>query len=166
MAAGLLKSGVRSSPMRRHHQIGRTGPRRAISEVSARSTGVIELCPPQRGRIRSRRFASNALGKSYQRISESQVKTRPASNKLKVVGCALGGRVLIRSLQFLFGLMVELLVPSIRFCSLLPKFIGAAYNFNPGRPCHFSFLSLLPDGRAGGDLHDLYAFFGRWVTQL
>ena len=87
-------------------------------------------------------------------------------NKLKVVGRALGGRFLNRSLQFLFGLMVEFLVPSFRFSSLLPKFISAAHNFNSSGPCHSSFLSLLRDGVARSNLHNLYASYGRWAMQL
>jgi hypothetical protein len=87
-------------------------------------------------------------------------------NKLKVVERVLGGRFLNRSLQFLFGLMVEFLVPSFRFSSLLPKFISAAYNFNSGGPCHSSFLSLLRDGVARNNLHNLYASYGRWAMQL
>jgi hypothetical protein len=111
-------------------------------------------------------FASNALGKSYQRLSESQVKTQPVGNKLKVLGRTLGGRFLIRSLQFLFGLMVELLVPPIRFSSLLPKFMGAAYNFDPGGPSHSSFLFPAPRSSSAGYLHDLYASYGRWAMQF
>jgi hypothetical protein len=62
--------------------------------------------------------------------------------------------------SFLFGLMVEFLVPSFRF------FISAAHNFNSGGPCHSSFLSLLRDGVARSNPHNLYASYGRWAMQL
>jgi hypothetical protein len=48
--------------------------------------------------------------------------------------------------QFPFSLMIELLIPTLRFSSLLPKFIRAA---NSGGLFHCDFISLNPRGRPG-----------------
>jgi hypothetical protein len=117
------------------------------------------------GPIRSRRFRIAPWDNRTNGLASRKLKLS-RWNKLKVVGRALGGRFLNRSLQFLFGLMVEFLVPSFRFSSLLPKFISAAHNFNSGGPCHSSFLSLLRDGVARSNLHNLYASYGGWAMQL
>jgi hypothetical protein len=47
-------------------------------------------------------------------------------------------------LQFPLSLMIELLIPALRFSSFLPKFIRAANNLHSGGLFHCDFLLLNP----------------------
>ena len=160
---------VGSIPSVRYTEAQTRRPRRFTPSARAAFLCADEKPRPMgikgRGQSGIRRFRIAPWGNRINGLASRKLKLS-RWNKLKVVGRALGGRFLNRSLQFLFGLMVEFLVPSFRFSSLLPKFISAAHNFNSGGPCHSSFLSLLRDGVARSNLHNLYASYGRWAMQL
>src|ERR1700685_2253414 len=105
------------------------GNRRVLDEKS-RPMGI-----KGRGQSGIRRFRIAPWGNRINGLASRKLELS-RWNKLKVVGRALGGRFLNRSLQFLFGLIVEFFVPSFRF------FISAAHNFHFGGPCPCCFLFL------------------------
>src|SRR5258706_10053496 len=61
-----------------------------------------------------------------------------AESYLSIVArCVLVGLFFVQSfLQFPLCLQIELLVPALWLTGLLPKFIRAADNIYPSRPCH------------------------------
>jgi hypothetical protein len=87
-----------------------------------------------------------------------------ANDNLKIIG-RTQRRGLVAAAQFLFGLMIEFLVPALGLAGLLPQFVGAMDDLFFGGIFHFSlsgwkarglraiagWISLIGSGRRGCD---------------